>query len=93
MDLRTLIHEVGRGAHGARDLAEENAYRLYCAMLDGEVPELELGALLIAYRIKGESVDELKGFCRALAERTAILRASGKALPVVLPSYNGARAA
>lgn len=91
MDLRALIHEVGRGAHGARDLAEEDAYRLYCAMLDGGVPELELGALLIAYRIKGESVDELKGFCRALAERIAPLKVPGKALPVILPSYNGAR--
>lgn len=91
MNFRTVIHEVGRGAHGARDLAEEDAYRLYCAMLDGEVPELELGALLVAYRIKGESVDELRGFCRALAERIAPLRVPGKALPVILPSYNGAR--
>ena len=91
MDLRALIHEVGRGAHGARDLAEEDAYRLYRSMLDGEVPELELGALLIAYRIKGESVDELKGFCRALAGRIAPLRISGTTLPVILPSYNGAR--
>ena len=49
-------------------------------MLDGGVPELELGAILIALRLKSESLPELLGFYRALNERLFRLRApAGKA--------------
>lgn len=90
-DWTKIIKEVGRGAHGARDLSEADAQSLFAAMLDGKMPELELGAIWIAYRIKGESLHELLGFCRATAARTAPVTAPAGPLPVVLPSYNGAR--
>jgi hypothetical protein len=35
LEPRRIIMEIGRGAHGARDLAEANACALYAAMLDG----------------------------------------------------------
>ena len=91
MDLRPIIKEVGRGAHGARALPEDVAEQLFGAMLDGEVAELELGAILLAYRIKGETAAELRGFARALAARTAKLDLPEGPKPVLLPSYNGAR--
>ena len=90
--LNAIIKEIGRGPRGSRDLAEADAYALYAAMLDGEVPDLELGAISLALRIKGESPAELAGFHRAVDERTqriAIDPVRGTA--VVLPSYNGAR--
>ena len=87
-----LIKEVGRGKNHARDLDEETAYQLYRAMLNDEVPELELGALLIAMRIKGEGEGEMAGFYRALQQRVLKLTPPvGKPLPIVIPSYNGAR--
>jgi anthranilate phosphoribosyltransferase len=91
-ELGRLIKEIGRGAHGARDLAEPDAYALYAAMLEGRVPDLELGAISLALRIKGESLGEMLGFHRAIAERSqriAVAPSYGSA--VVLPSYNGAR--
>ncbi len=91
MDLRPIIKEVGRGAHGARPVSEDAACALFSAMLDGEVPDMELGALMMAYRIKGESVDELRGFARALSARTAKLEPPDGLRTVLLPSYNGAR--
>ena len=91
IDWTKFIKEVGRGAHGARDLAEADAQSLFGAMLDGAVPEMELGAIWIAYRIKGESLQELLGFCKAAAARTAPVAAPAGPLPVILPSYNGAR--
>lgn len=92
MKLPAIIKEIGRGQHGARDLPEDVAHELYAAMLDGEVPDLELGAILIALRVKGEGPEELSGFHRALATRVARIEApQGRALPVLLPSYNGAR--
>lgn len=92
MKYTDIIKEVGRGKNSATDLSEETAHALYCAMLDGQVPELELGALLIAFRVKGESEGEMLGFYRAMQERLVALRApAGKPLPIVIPSYNGAR--
>ena len=92
MNYSAIIKQVGRGIKGATDLDFSTAYELYGAMLDARVPELELGALLIAFRIKGESEQEMQGFYRALAERIhPIARPAGKPLPVILPAYNGAR--
>ena len=90
-DWTSIIKEVGRGAHGARNLPEAEAERLFGAMLDGKVPDLELGAIWIAYRIKGESLGELLGFCRAVMARMPLLSVPAGPLPVILPSYNGAR--
>ena len=86
-----LIKEVGRGAKGARDLSANDAEALLAAMLHGEVPDLELGAMLIALRIKGESDDELLGFCRAMQDTTRCVVAPTAQPLVVLPTYNGTR--
>ncbi|MCV9878231.1 DNA-binding protein YbiB [Brenneria izbisi] len=92
MDYTKVIKEVGRGKHHARDLDQATAYELYCHMLDGEVPELELGGLLIALRIKGESESEMRGFYQAMNERVLRLQPpANRPMPVVIPSYNGAR--
>jgi anthranilate phosphoribosyltransferase len=53
----------------ARDLVPEDAALLFGAMLDGGVPELELGAILVALKMKGESTGELLGAYEALAAR------------------------
>ena len=91
MDYAPLIKEVGRGARGARDLTREQAEALFGDMLDGTVPDLQLGALLIALRVKGESADEIAGFLAAMQARTATLAAPDGPRTVLLPSFNGAR--
>lgn len=92
MSYAHVIKEIGRGAEGSRDMALEEAQQLYGAMLDGGVPDLELGAILIALRMKGESDDEMTGFLRAANERVHALQVPHDGpRPVVIPSYNGAR--
>lgn len=92
MNYAQCLREIGRGAEGARDLSREEARQLYAAMLDGGVPDLELGALVIALRMKGESDEEMTGFLAAASERVhALHRPSGRPRPIVIPSYNGAR--
>lgn len=87
-----FIKEIGRGKDGARSLSRDDASRMYGAMLDGRVSELELGAILLAMRIKGESVAEIGGFLDAAEASFAPLQAPACAYaPVVLPSYNGSR--
>lgn len=92
MSYAQYIREIGRGAEGSRDLSADDAHRLYAAMLDGGVPDLELGAIILGLRVKGESLDEMLGFLAATEERThALQRPHGRVRPVVLPTYNGAR--
>ena len=86
------IKEIGRGAEGSSHLSSEDARQLYAAMLDGGVPDLELGAIIVALRVKGESLDEMLGFMAAVDDRTQCLeKPHGRVRPVVLPTYNGAR--
>lgn len=92
MSFAHIIKEIGRGAEGSRDMTLDEAHRLYGAILDGGVPDLELGAILVALRMKGESIDEMTGFLTATNERINELHAPhGGPRPVVIPSYNGAR--
>ncbi len=87
-----FIKEIGRGVKGARSMPREDARALYGAMLDGRVSDLELGAILLAMRIKGESVEEIAGFMEAAEGAFAPLPVPpGPYAPVLIPSYNGAR--
>lgn len=92
MNYAQIIKRIGPGPRGGGDLDVDVARELFSAMLDGGVPDLELGAILVALRSKTESVDELLGFYDALAAR--LYRVPFPELPVkpvVIPSYGGAQ--
>lgn len=92
MDYSKIIKQIGRGKNRARDLDEETARELYGQILNNEVPEVELGAILLALRIKGEATTEISGFYRAMQQHVLRLTPPvGKPMPVVIPTYNGAR--
>jgi anthranilate phosphoribosyltransferase len=91
MTYAPMIKEIGRGAKGARSLGVAQAETLFGDILDGKVPDLELGAILIALRVKSESLDELLGFKRAIDARCPQLAVPPGPRCVVLPTYNGAR--
>jgi len=87
-----FIKEIGRGPHGARSLSSDDTRALYTAMLDGRVPDLELGAVLLAYRLKGESAEELAAMLAAAhASFVPLTCAPGAYRAVSIPSYNGSR--
>jgi anthranilate phosphoribosyltransferase len=87
-----FIKEIGRGKKGARSLSRDDACQLYAAMLDGRVSDLEMGGIMLAMRIKGESVDEIAGFLDAAeASFDKLCAPAGEHAPVVIPSYNGSR--
>jgi anthranilate phosphoribosyltransferase len=86
--LKTLAGSMDSSAA----LDEADAHDLFAAMLDGGVPDLELGALLAALWMRGETAAHLVGFHRALASRTFPMEPLEEELrPVVLPAYGGAR--
>jgi len=87
-----FIKEIGRGKNGARSMARADAGSLYAAMLEGRVSDLEMGGILLAMRIKGESVAEIAGFLDAAeASFETLAVPAGTSAPVIIPSYNGAR--
>jgi len=91
MSYAPFIKEIGRGPKGSKPLTADQAESLFGDMMDGRVPDLELGAIILSMRIKAESRDELVGFQRALDARTARVGVPAGPRLVVLPTYNGAR--
>lgn len=85
------IKEIGRGVKGARPLPRADVETLFEAMLQGRVSDIELGAILMAYRIKGETPEELAGMLDAAHRHCAPLAPVAGRRVVVIPSYNGAR--
>src|SRR5687768_11677895 len=91
-DARPYLKEIARGRNAARDLTREQARALFEAMLAGDVDEVALGAILVAWRVKGESLDELRGMLDAVAAHVRPMRLPPRrAMPVLIPTYNGAR--
>jgi anthranilate phosphoribosyltransferase len=89
---RPYLKELARGEHGARSLTREQARTLFEAVFAGQLADVALGALLVALRVKGETVEELAGMLDALALHVAPMKLPPRrAMPVVLPTYNGSR--
>ncbi|WP_372813073.1 anthranilate phosphoribosyltransferase [Paenibacillus sp.] len=65
----SLLKEVGRGKRGARDLTYDEAAQGAEAILTGEATPAQIGAFLVAERIKMESPVELRAFIDALRKR------------------------
>src|SRR5262245_24975627 len=65
----TYLKQIARRGEKHGELAPEEAAQAFGAMLDGGVPELEVGAMLVALRMKSESLNELLGCYEALGER------------------------
>ena len=89
MTIAAYIRDIGRGRDGARSLDVGRAHDLMSQLLDGQLSDLEIGAFVLAMRMKGETADELLGFGRALHERLNLV--SSDRPVIVIPSYNGAR--
>ncbi|RJE88669.1 anthranilate phosphoribosyltransferase [Paenibacillus sp. 1011MAR3C5] len=66
--LANLLKEVGRGKRGARDLSGDEARQAAELIIGGKATAAQIGAFLIAERIKMESVDELEAFVHVLRE-------------------------
>jgi anthranilate phosphoribosyltransferase len=91
MELQALLKRIGRGASGARSLERHEAAQLFAWLLDGVLHPEQVGAVLIALRMKGESIDELAGALDALLGRQNLIHPDPARPIVAIPTYNGAR--
>ncbi|MEF3303973.1 anthranilate phosphoribosyltransferase [Paenibacillus sp. GYB003] len=70
-----LLKEIARGKRGARDLSCEESLEAAEAILTLRATPAQIGAFLIAERVKMESVEELEAFvavCRKYADRVPV---------------------
>jgi len=89
-----LIRRAARGKHGAENLTFDEAQDIFSQLLSNKADPLQLGAFLIAQRMKGETADEIAGF--TAAARSRIDEFGKHHLPdnaVDLPCYAGKRRA
>jgi len=64
---------IGSVAAGG-SLSESDAYEVMTAVMDGAATDAQIASLVTAIRMKGESVDEIVGFARAMREHAAAVR-------------------
>ncbi len=62
--IKEVIQQIAEG----RDLTQEQAYAALTEIMEGAATEAQIGALLVALRIKGERPEEVAGFARAMRE-------------------------
>ena len=64
-------------------LDREQAYRAMSAVMDGESTPSQLAALLVALRMRGETIEELAGFASLMRERVLRVEAPVGAMDIV----------
>ncbi len=93
-DIASLIKLVARGKHGSDHLSQPQAREVFSSLLQPDADMLQLGAFLIAERMKGEASSELAGFVQAARDHVPhfgdIVAPTGA---VDLPCYAGKRRA
>lgn len=79
VDLKALIGRVATGAA----LTREEASEAFDSMMSGEATPSQMGALLMALRVRGETVDEITGAVSAMRSKMLRVIAPPSAIDVV----------
>lgn len=91
--LAGMLCRVARGRHGHEHLGMDEARIAFAALLDAHADPLQLGAFLIAERMKGETPAEIAGFVQAARAHISGLGEADLPDAVDLPCYAGKRRA
>ena len=75
---RELIGKVGSGEHTSTGLSRVEAYEAMALMLRGEVDGAQMGAFLIAHRIRRPTPEELAGMLEAYRDLGPSLQTPGR---------------
>ena len=78
-DLKSIIGKVATGA----TLSREEAAAAFDAMMSGEATPSQMGGLLMALRVRGETVDEITGAVSAMRGKMLRVEAPADAVDVV----------
>ena len=87
MTMQKALDVISRFGH----LQAEDAEAVMEEIMSGDATEAQIGAYLMALRMKGETPEEMAGFLDAVHARLNALPQLGQQPTVVIPCYNGAR--
>jgi len=73
---------LGKAATGA-SLTRAEAEMAFNDMLSGEVTPAQMGAFLMALRVRGETVEEITGAVRAMRAKMLVVKAPAEAIDIV----------
>ena len=74
-DLKSIIGKVATGA----SLSREEAAAAFDSMMSGEATPSQMGGLLMALRVRGETVDEITGAVSAMRAKMLKVKEIGRA--------------
>ena len=86
-DLKSIIGKVATGA----TLSREEAASAFDSMMSGEATPSQMGGLLMALRVRGETVDEITGAVSAMRSKMLRVKAPAEAVDVVGTGGDGAK--
>src|ERR1700724_253074 len=78
-DLKSVIGQVATGAARSR----EEAASAFDAVMSGEATPSQMGGLLMALRVRGETVDEITGAVSAMRSKMLTVTAPPDAVDIV----------
>lgn len=76
MTIRDALAQLADG----RDLTAKQAKRVMNAIMEGQATDAQIAGLLIALRLKGETVDEITGFAQAMRDKSVQVPATAPSL-------------
>ena len=62
MEIRSALDKIIQG----QDLSEHEMFATFTQIMSGEATDTQIGALLVAMRMKGETIDEISGAVNAM---------------------------
>src|ERR1700690_3780723 len=86
-DLKSIIAKVATGA----TLSRGEAASAFDRMMSGEATPSQLGGLLMALRVRGQTVDEITGAVSAVRAKMLKVEAPANAVEVVGTGGDGSR--
>ena len=87
--MQDLIAKIGKGAKASKDLTWDEAKQAMRQLIEGQATPVQVGAFLLAMRVKMESVSELAAFTSAAREYKAPLRIATRKPLIDVSSYAG----
>lgn len=64
-----VIKEVIQNVMEFKDLTQEEAFDVATEIMSGKTTDAQIAAFLVSLRLKGETIDEITGFARAMREK------------------------
>lgn len=87
--MQDLITKIGKGAKASKDLTWDEAKQAMRQLIEGQATPVQIGAFLLAMRVKMESVSELAAFTSAAREYKTPLRIATRKPLIDVSSYAG----